>query len=99
MDESCEILSADEIKYTSDDLFSVSATVYDEMKIKLAFLLFIIFIILNTDIFAENVLSKISKNNYDNSIDKITEKGIVTSGILLASSFLFLDLLDKKKII
>lgn len=99
MNEDCEILSMDDIKYTSDDLFNVSATVYDEMKLKLAFLLFIMFIILNTDIFAENILSKISKSNYDNSIDKITDKGIFTSGIILASTYVFLDILDKKKII
>lgn len=44
-------------------------------------------------------LNNIFSNAYDRVNDKITEKGIIISGIFLVLSYLLIDLLDKKKII
>lgn len=73
------------------DLFHVCSKVYDNMKLKLASILFIVFIILNSDIYAENVLGNFFNNSYDHSCDGITEKGIVISGIIMVISYIILD--------
>ena len=41
---------------TNGDLFHIGGKIYDDLKIKIASLLFIIFIILNSDIFVESVM-------------------------------------------
>lgn len=81
------------------DLYQLSSKFYDLINIKIAFLLFIIYFILNTDVFIEKGLSKIFCGVYDTSHDRFTEKGIVISGILLSIMYIIIDFLDKKKII
>jgi hypothetical protein len=73
------------------DLFHICSKVYDNMKLKLASILFIVFIILNSDVYAENILAKFFTNSYDNSCDAITEKGIIISGILMVMIYIILD--------
>ena len=81
------------------DLYQLSSKFYDLINIKIAFLLFITYFILNTDVFIEKGLSKLFCGVYDITHDKFTEKGIVLSGILLSIFYIIFDLLDKKKII
>ncbi len=83
----------------SSDLFQVVGVVYDNMEIKISFILFITFILLNTDIFADNCLRKISSGTYDSSQDKITAKGIVVSAMILSMVYILVDLLVSKNII
>jgi hypothetical protein len=73
------------------DLFHVCSKVYDTMKLKLAGMLFVIFIILNSDVYAENILGNFFNNSYDHSCDGITEKGIIISGIIMVILYLLLD--------
>jgi hypothetical protein len=61
------------------------------MKLKLAGRLFVIFIILNSDVYAENILGNFFNNSYDHSCDGITEKGIIISGIIMVILYLLLD--------
>lgn len=82
--------------YEDNSLFSISGNMYDEMHIKIAFLLFIIFCIINTDIFAEHVLGRLSKKNYDRVQDKVSERGILVGGIFMSASYLVIDLLNKR---
>lgn len=81
------------------DLYQVSDRLYNIMNIKIAFLLFCIYIILNSDIFIEFSLSKMFSNIYDPINDKITNKAIIISGLCLSLSYIILDILDKKEII
>jgi hypothetical protein len=82
------------------DLYQLSNKFYDLLNIKIAFLLFLIYYILNTDIFIELAFSNnFIKNVYDRTNDKITEKGIVISGIILSMCYLVIDMLNKKNII
>lgn len=83
---------------TNNTLFDMSGNIYDELHIKIAFMLFIIFCILNTDIFAEHVLGKLSKKNYDREQDKISDRGIFVSGLFMSASYLILDLLSSRKV-
>lgn len=96
-----EILNFSEFKNDSKngDLFHVGSKIYDNLKLKLAGLLFLVFLILNSDIFIEGVLSKFISGTYDSISDKTTEKGIVLSAMILSLSYLFLDFLFEKKII
>jgi len=73
------------------DLFHICSKVYDNMKLKLASILFVVFIILNSDVYAENILAKFFTNSYDSSCDTITEKGIIISGILMVIIYIILD--------
>ena len=105
--DSENIISDSEILNISDfnksngngNLFHVCSKFYDHAKLKLASLLFIVFIILNTDIYAENVLSKFFKSSYDTDLNTITEKGIVISGIIMAILYILLDILYEKKML
>ena len=81
------------------DLFHIGSKIYDDLKLKIASLLFIIFIILNSDVFVEGVLSKFINGTYNACEDKITEKGIVISAMLLSLSYIFIDFLFEKKIL
>jgi hypothetical protein len=106
---SCEDGIEDIVELSSDlyindyrktsDLFHLSGAFYDACSIKIAFVIFITYILMNTDIFAESVLSKISKKNYDMSSDKITGRGIVTSAMLFSLFYIIIDILYKCKVI
>lgn len=86
-------------KNDTGDLYQLSSKFYEIINIKIAFLLFISYYILNTDIFIEKGLSRLFSGVYDYTHDKFTEKGIVISGILLSTLYIIYDFLDKKKII
>jgi len=87
------------VSTNSEDLFHLSGAFYDSLNIKVAFLLFVVYILLNTDIFAESVLRKISKDAYDMSSDKITPKGIIVSAMMLSLFYIVVDLLADAKVI
>jgi hypothetical protein len=86
-------------KFVSEDLFHVGGALYDASKIKIAFMIFIAYILMNTDIFAESILSKISKKNYDMNSDKITGRGIIISAMMLSLFYIIIDLLASSNII
>lgn len=82
-----------------DDGYGVIWSLISSMNIKLAVLLFITYIILNTDIFTENILSNISSNTFDNKSLRVTNKGFIVTGLILITIFLILDLADKSGMI
>lgn len=81
------------------DLYQLGSKFYELLNFKIAFMLCLIYYILNSDRFIEFGLEKLFSNSYDKTNDKITEKGIVISGIILSICYLLIDFLDKKKII
>jgi len=83
----------------NNDLFHSVAAIYDNASIKVAFILFIAYVILNTDIFAERALRKIRPDAYDVANDKITPIGICTTGMILSMVYIIIDLLVKGDII
>ena len=82
------------INNNTEDLFHASSAMYDAIKIKVAFLIFVSYILLNTDMFAENILSKINNKCYDMSSDKITSSGIIISAMMLSLFYIIVDLLS-----
>lgn len=89
----------DEIDDQKGDLFQSLAAIYDNSNIKIAFILFVIYVILNTDIFAERVLRKIRSDTYDMTNDKVTSTGILVSGMILSITYIFIDLLASGDVI
>lgn len=81
------------------DLYQLGSKFYELLNFKIAFILCLVYYILNSDRFIEFGLEKIFGNTYDKINDKITEKGIIISGIMLALCYLIIDVLDKKNII
>jgi hypothetical protein len=82
-----------------DDLFHSVGKLYDSSNIKISFLLFVGYIIINTDIFAERALNKIVPGSYDMSNDKFTSTGILVAGMALSLFYLLVDLLTKSNIL
>lgn len=78
-----------------DDGYGVIWSVISSMNIKIAFLLFISYIILNTDIFTENILYNISNDAFDKKNMKVSNKGFIITGLILIIIYLFIDLADK----
>lgn len=88
-----------ESKNETGDLYEVSNKLYDLLNIKLATILFFLYMLLNSDLFAEHSLSKIFSGTYNKEHDKLTDKGIIIAGIIMSLTYLVLDVLDKKNII
>lgn len=102
VDESIEPMFeySDKVRRPVDNsLFSIGGSMYDAMHIKIAFLLFIVFCIINTDVFAEHVLGKLSKKNYDRVQDKISERGILVGGIFMSVAYLIIDLMVSRGLV
>ncbi len=78
---------------TESDLFHSAAKLYDSMQIKTAFILFIVFVMFSTDIFAERVLNKLTDGSYDSANDRLTSKGIIMTGMLISVVYILIDLL------
>lgn len=77
-----------------DDIIYLMYQCCKQPNFKIAILLFIFYILYNTDIFYEKVLVNISSNTYNKNNEKITEKGLLTIGILLSLTYIIIDLLD-----
>lgn len=82
-----------------NSLFGIGGSMYDAMHIKIAFLLFLVFCIINTDVFAEHVLGRLSKKNYDRVQDKISERGILIGGVFMSVSYLIVDLMVSRGLV
>lgn len=79
-------------KSSPDDLNEFLIDCSKSINYKIAFLIFLAYIILNTDVFIENILSKFNNTSINN---EITNKGIVISGLILSLTYILLDVLDK----
>lgn len=60
------------------------------MNFKIAFLLFFVYIILNSEIFIDNILSKIHCAIENN---QTTNRGVMISGLFLSISYILLDMI------
>lgn len=60
------------------------------MNFKIAFLLFFVYIILNSEIFIDNILSKINCAVQDN---QTTNRGVLVSAMFLSLAYIVLDMI------
>lgn len=89
-----EMESLPGFQHTDQSLFGMSGSVYDRLRLKMAFMIFVVFCVINSDAFAEQVLAVMSPRNYNASMDKLTEMGILSGGAILACTYILLDLLE-----
>jgi hypothetical protein len=69
------------------------------INIKIGFLLYIWYIIINTDVFHESILYRIDPSCYCYDTFSVTNKGFFIVGLFLVIFYLLIDLLDKNEMI
>lgn len=79
-----------------DDFMKMTVEIFSEIQYKLFFLIFIVFIILNSDVFINRILSKFSS-----TLDghRITSWGTVLQGTFLVLGAIAIDALVKNNIV
>lgn len=83
-DSECE---SDEKK---GDLNHMLINVFSDMNIKISIMLMILYIVLNSEVFMDNVLSKIDGTMADG---RTTNRGVFICAILLAMGYILIDLI------
>lgn len=82
----------EEDESTKHDGFDIFGNVISKINLWVAFLLFIIFILMNTTFFIDDVLKKISSDFV--ALDgNLTSSGIIIQGVMLSLSYIVIDLL------
>lgn len=77
---------------TKHDGFDVFGSIISKMNIWIAILLFIIFILINTSFFVDEILKKINSDFV--AIDgNLTSAGIIIQGVFLSLAYIVIDLL------
>jgi hypothetical protein len=92
-------LSKSYVKKSSDDLGTMLYSFLNQIKYKNIFLLFIIYILFNTEIFYSTVLSSVSKGAYNPELNTLTEKGTTIVGICIVVVYALIDILISNGII
>lgn len=74
-----------------DDFSDMFVNATKQFSWKIAGLLFIVYLLLNSDIFIENVLGSISSTLHDKNDP--TDIGIIVSGILMTFAYIILSII------
>lgn len=84
----------DEVKKTKkgDDFISMAMDGLSAINIKMLVLLFLVYVFINSDVFIDNVLSRV-KNTTKSGI--LTSKGVIMCGIVLILAHVLIDVLIK----
>jgi hypothetical protein len=82
----------DEDESTKHDGFDVFGSIVSKMNIWTGLLLFVLYILINTSFFVDEILKKIN-SDFVASDGNATSAGIITQGIFLSLSYIILDLL------
>lgn len=86
-------------KACPDDMLTMICDFVSMFNYKIAFFLFIIYILLNSTVFYFQLINTISPGSYDTNEERLTERGLIVIGILLVSAYLVLDVLNKTDVI
>lgn len=84
-------------KCKPNDLSDFALDCSDHINFKIAGILFILYIILNTDVFIDNILK-----SFTGSVDEhgvVLNKGILISGMFLSISYIVLDFMNKNNML
>ncbi len=82
-----------------NDITDLIYNVCSSVNLKIAFLLYIAYIVLNTDSFNETVLYRIDENCYDLEMGVVTSRGYFAIGLFLIFFYIIIDLLDQNEMI
>ena len=78
------------------DFWDVLSSIATAIPFKMAFLLFFIFLLINSTIFIEYIIEPMGKSYYDNSV---TEAGTYMQGLFLASGYMIMYALTANEIV
>lgn len=84
---------------SENDLSNIIYNITSSINLKISFLLYLFFLVLNTDTFAESILLRLSEDNYDNTIMCITPKGYMTMGLFLVVFYIVIDIMNQNNMI
>jgi hypothetical protein len=79
------------------DLGSMFSSLFSKIPIKMAFLLFIIFVLINSTVFIEYCVEPFGKNYFDGI--NVTSTGTYLQGLFLSVAYIILATLDNYNII
>jgi uncharacterized protein YqhQ len=88
----------DEDEPSKHDGFDVFGVVFGKLNIWVAMLLFVLFVIINTPFFIEDVLKKIN-NNFVTNDGNPTSNGTMVQGVFLCIGYIIIDLLVSNEIL
>jgi hypothetical protein len=88
----------DDAGSSKHDGFDIFGSLFKKLNIWTALLLFVLFIVLNTNFFLEDVMKKINANWVSNDSNP-TSTGIIVQGIFLSIGYIIIDLLVSSDII
>lgn len=88
-----DICNKSKCNYDNNDLSYMLYKLVIQFNVKVAILIFIFYILLNTDIFNKYALIYFGNNIYENN--QITEKGLLVIGILLSLFYIIIDVLNQ----
>ena len=77
---------------TSDDFSDLFLNINKKVSWKVAILLFILYLLINSDLFVQNVLGGISKNLVVNGIEP-SSNGVIVQGILITLAYVILSII------
>lgn len=80
-------------KITNDDFSDVIFGMHKKFSWKVAFLLFIFYVLLNSDIFIQNILGGMSKSFVVNGSEP-SSNAIIVQGILITLAYIILSLIQ-----
>lgn len=84
---------------SENDLSNIIYNISSSINIKISFLLYLFFLVLNTDTFAESILLRLSSDNYDDTVMCITPKGYMTMGLFLVVFYIIIDIMNQNHMI
>ena len=84
---------------SENDFSNLLYEIGSNINIKIGFLLYIFYIIINTDVFHESVLYRLDPSSYCYETFSVTNKGFFIIGLFLVMFYLLIDLLDKNDMI
>jgi hypothetical protein len=84
---------------TENDFCDLVYQLISNINFKIGFLLYIFYIIINTDVFHESVLYRLDPESYCYETYSVTNKGFFYIGLILICFYLLIDLLDKNEMI
>ena len=74
-----------------DDLTTVLVKFLKKFNVVTGLIIFILYILINTDCFQLHIIRELYKPAYDSNTDSITDSGIIFNGVILSVFYMIFD--------
>ena len=86
-------------KKKDNDCYAIITDTICNLNLKIGFILFLVYFVINTDYFCENVLYHVDKSSYDIHKMTLSNRGFIINGLILICIYLMVDLASQNEII